>query len=291
MEESERIDWTLDYFGTRSANFWRWSDDGEVVEWDTDNTLCYRADLLSVLRGCSNQPMPYLGAILLVVAACSDNWKPVVMRKILNDQLKQLGLYQEYHRIEDLDMILHNAFETLAIIHSLDKDVRSGAMRSHLIRVVFENLWQPQVAFDNIEPFVECWAELAEHLTNPDVNELQPSNFLQELEALANCVWREKRSAALEEYLRTNLIDTPKPAEIAPLPEPITTPLTLIEELLQDDKTEGLAQLTQRLMAAINIPAQTKGTSDQPFGGYSDITNRGNLDRLLISELAQDDDT
>jgi MoxR-vWA-beta-propeller ternary system domain bpX1/MoxR-vWA-beta-propeller ternary system domain bpX0 len=291
MEESERIDLTLEYFGSRVGNFWHWSEEGEVVEWQRGNTLCYQVDLLSILRGCYNQPMPHLGAILLVVAACSDNWDAVLARKILNDQVKRIGWYQEYHQTEALYMMLDHAFDTLKMVHGLSKDVRSEAMRIPLIRAVFENLLTTNVAFDDIEPFVECWAELAEHLTNPYVKDLQPVNFLQELAALQNCAWEEKGTLALEQYLLTNLTDTPKPADIAPLPEPITTPLTLIEELLQDDKTEGLAQLTQRLMAAINIPAQTKGTSDQPFGGYSDITNRGNLDRLLISELAQDDDT
>jgi MoxR-vWA-beta-propeller ternary system domain bpX1/MoxR-vWA-beta-propeller ternary system domain bpX0 len=301
MKESELIDETLEYFGNRMGNFWHWSEDGEVIEWQTGKTLCYTADLLSILRGCSNQPMPHLGAILLVVAACSDNWEPVMARSIVNRQTKLIDWYEEHREIEEVDMILHNAFETLAIVRSLDKDVRSGAMRIPLIRAVFENIWSFHTAFDNIEPFLKHWidwsedkeerVELIRYLTNPDVMEQQPVFLLKELEALQSSEWRKTGTKALEEYLLTNLTDTPKPAEIAPLPEPITTPLTLIEELLQDDKTEGLAQLTQRLLAAIKIPSQTRGSSDQPFGGFSDITNRGNLDRLLISELAQDDDT
>jgi MoxR-vWA-beta-propeller ternary system domain bpX1/MoxR-vWA-beta-propeller ternary system domain bpX0 len=291
MEESERIDLTLEYFGSRKGNFWHWTADGEVVEWQSGETLCYRADLLSILRGCSGQPMPYFGAILLVVAACSDNWQPQNARYLLNKQLKYSEAYEERQRIEEMDMVLHNAFETLTMVHRLVKELRSGAMRIPLLRAVFENLWQPHVAFDDIEPFVNCWAELAEHLTNPDVQDLHPNYLNKELEALQNCEWRKKETFALEQYLRTNLMGTPKPADIVSLKAAEIAPQTLIQELLEDEKTEGFAQLTQRLLAAIKIPLHTRGSSDQPFGGFSDITNRGNLDRLLISELAQDDDT
>jgi hypothetical protein len=44
-------------------------------------------------------------------------------------------------------------------------------------------------------------------------------------------------------------------------------------------------------MAAIHIPLHSRGSSDLPFGGVSDITNRGDFDRLLLSELAYDDTT
>jgi hypothetical protein len=71
------------------------------------------------------------------------------------------------------------------------------------------------------------------------------------------------------------------------LPEP--QPADLLEQLAEDSQTEGLARLTQRLIAALKIPMQSRSNSDQSFGGVSDITNRGNFDRLLLSELAHDD--
>ncbi len=58
----------------------------------------------------------------------------------------------------------------------------------------------------------------------------------------------------------------------------------MLEQLEEDASTTGLAQLTKRLIAAINIPMHAHGSSDQLFGGVSDITNRKLLDRLLLSE-------
>jgi hypothetical protein len=74
-----------------------------------------------------------------------------------------------------------------------------------------------------------------------------------------------------------------------PLVLPEQQPADLLEQLAEDAQTEGLARLTQRLIVALKIPMQTRSNSDLSFGGVSDITNRGNFDRLLLSELAHDD--
>lgn len=71
------------------------------------------------------------------------------------------------------------------------------------------------------------------------------------------------------------------------IPEP--QPADLLEQLAQDQQTAGLAKLTQRLISALKIPMHTGARNDQSFGGVSDLTNRGNFDQLLLSELAHDD--
>lgn len=63
----------------------------------------------------------------------------------------------------------------------------------------------------------------------------------------------------------------------------------LLEQLSQQPKTAGLAKLTQRLISTLKIPVHNRAASDPTFGGVSDISNRGNFDRLLLSELAHDD--
>ena len=51
----------------------------------------------------------------------------------------------------------------------------------------------------------------------------------------------------------------------------------------------GLARLAQHLMAAVHVPRALHAADELPMGGVSDLTNRGDFDRLLISELAHDD--
>jgi hypothetical protein len=59
---------------------------------------------------------------------------------------------------------------------------------------------------------------------------------------------------------------------------------------LKDDvELGGLARLALNLMAAVHLPRPVADREELPLGGVSDITNRGALDRLLVSELANDD--
>ena len=44
-----------------------------------------------------------------------------------------------------------------------------------------------------------------------------------------------------------------------------------------------------QLMAVVHLPRPLWDPEELPMGGFSDIANRGSLDRLLISELAHDD--
>jgi hypothetical protein len=62
-------------------------------------------------------------------------------------------------------------------------------------------------------------------------------------------------------------------------------------ERSHDEEFRAVAALAQHLLAVIQIPRPLHQNEDQPVGGVSDISNRGNPSRLLLSELANDDET
>jgi hypothetical protein len=64
----------------------------------------------------------------------------------------------------------------------------------------------------------------------------------------------------------------------------------LLMELRQGDpELAALAKLAQDVLAAVHVPRALTARLDLPVGGVSDISHRGPLDRLLVSELAHDD--
>jgi hypothetical protein len=63
----------------------------------------------------------------------------------------------------------------------------------------------------------------------------------------------------------------------------------LLAELENDEELCGLARLARDLMAAISLPRTITDRDTLPLGGVSDIANRGQPDRLLLSEVAHDD--
>ena len=58
---------------------------------------------------------------------------------------------------------------------------------------------------------------------------------------------------------------------------------------LDNDQELGGMSIARQLLAAIHLPRSLSDRDDLPVGGISDISNRGPLDRLLLSELAHDD--
>lgn len=77
-----------------------------------------------------------------------------------------------------------------------------------------------------------------------------------------------------------------------PAPDDLMPPArarALITSLLDDEELGGLARAARRLIGAVHLPHHVSEQQDLPLGGVSDLANRGDLDRLLLSELAHDD--
>ncbi|HVW02102.1 MAG TPA: hypothetical protein VHB77_17255, partial [Planctomycetaceae bacterium] len=95
-------------------------------------------------------------------------------------------------------------------------------------------------------------------------------------------------NAALQLRERTGLDELPQPAEIELLTaEPIQK---LLLEIADDPELGGLARMVRNLAAIVHLPRALAEPEDLPLGGFSDVANRGPLDRLLLSELAHDDE-
>lgn len=114
------------------------------------------------------------------------------------------------------------------------------------------------------------------------------SNLLQILSSL-------KDLESVELRRQTGLDEIPAPAseevDEAWLPDQLVV-RNLISSLIEsnDQELSALAMLAKDLMGTIHVPRDITDPDDRPRGGFSDIANRGNIDRLLLSELAQDDD-
>ena len=61
---------TYYYFRAPKYYFWQWADKGEVAEWINGATICYRDDLIDVLKNLSAKKLPSLSSILLLLSAC-----------------------------------------------------------------------------------------------------------------------------------------------------------------------------------------------------------------------------
>lgn len=63
-----------------------------------------------------------------------------------------------------------------------------------------------------------------------------------------------------------------------------------IQELTEEPKTFQIGSLIKRIWSGLKIPVRHLSPGDQPIGGISDMTNKGELHRMLLSEFAHDDE-
>lgn len=283
-----QTDTALTYFQAPSGHFWRWSKWGDAIEFENGITLCFRDELLAYLNMLASGGLPKLSSILMVLAACRDDYK--------TSSLFRSGIVAIADRMgQVLPADAETAMELLDRIHAMPHELRGADRRGFLLRLVLQGPVGQMMPFKTEAAAQEVWfslkrGELDGHLSNAPA-EVAEKELADTLYPLIHANDRIPTVEALVNLLRTGLKDTPQPAPInmPPPPDDLPEVPSLIEELLEDKRTCGIAHLAQQLIAALNIPMQSRGSNDMPIGGVSDITNKGSLDRLLLSELAQDD--
>lgn len=289
ISEDKLLKAVVDYFRPPQHFFWRWADGGKVIEWQNGNTICFRQELIEILKDVAHDGLPSLHKILLTIAACKPEWESVrVMRAEIADMSHWVSTTEKEET--DREAIRNNTAKTLEFfdrVTSLPETHRSGDARGLLIRTLFEQ----DTAKLNFQQTREMIPEfnsgrLDKYIFREGIEPREPV-FKSTMEDLAKVAKRFPTIESLEIKLRTGLDVIP--GELPDIEVPQERPSDLLQQLSADPKTAGLANLTQHLVAALNIPMHAQGQSDQSFGGVSDISNRGNFDRLLLSELAHDD--
>ncbi|PSL46654.1 hypothetical protein CLV51_103635 [Chitinophaga niastensis] len=265
------------YFSAPKDYIWSWGDDGEVLEC-SDFTICYTDELINILGEMALQGWPPLGSILLVLCACKD------ARKYVERVIEVMNLYstaiKSDARSKEITLQIHKTHRLLEIITQLPKKYRSANNRALLLKTIFEPI-TPYIESGQASQTLHFFYKSVFTRAHSPVEQLSA-----ELTYLANAATHVKDSASLELKLRTSLEKLP---EVLPVSLPEESETDFFTRLSDDGRTAGISRLAKRLQAALHVPMHTYSSSELAFGGISDITNKGNYDRLLLSELAQDD--
>ncbi|MBO9633486.1 MAG: hypothetical protein J7578_10255 [Chitinophagaceae bacterium] len=269
---------SVEYFQAPQNYFWKWAENGEVIEWTIGNkTICYKQDLIDILSLLPGGSTPPLSPVLLVIAACNTGFS--------NEEISTLRHYSFVvgGGVEHLAL----AIRFLSTIPLLPEDLRTGTGRAHLLNHIFKI---PEIT--NFAP-VELKSALNDLSSGQWQDQLQqpgraisPQTFSWHLSYFENARRETPTLESLKRVLRTGIPEMPQAAPLA-VPEPSGG--DLFEQLSKHPELAALARLAERLIPVLNIPMHTQGSGQYPFGGISDITNRGSYDKLLLSELAQDD--
>lgn len=271
------------FFSASQHYFWRWAEQGNIVEWQNGDTLCYRDDLSQLLFNVADVGLPPLGTVLLLLGACQDRSLDIAENSF-KDCINKTAMDEPMR--ETLIGFKTTAFEFLEIVQSLPLSLRKGNNRIHLLNTLISKT-PIKVGIPKAQDYaVVLKGGQYDHLFIRNGLKVPIKTISNDLENLCQLYHQIPGKEELKNLLETGIKKVPLPSPL----EEEEIPVDLLTALAEDPRTLGLARLSKRLLAAIHIPMRTVGVSDLPLGGVSDITNRGDFDRLLISELAQDQD-
>lgn len=266
----------LSYLRGPSGGPWKWSDQAAVITWSDQGTVAFREEIRLVLEALAAQGLPPFGAVVLLLAACRnrvpDEAQILSKAKIGDGKASQLRL----------------ALDQLARVSRMPGELNTGTRaRCLLAEAVFEA--SPEARRTAAAPVLEA---LQHPLDDMALAEGGPGDLMRDVFLVARGL-RSLTSESLALRLRTGLDALPRPAEPAKsgrreVPTSDRT-RSWLEELGRDSELGSVARAARDLMAALRLPRRLGGELEMAAGGVADLSQRGSLDRLLLSELAHDD--
>ena len=290
------------YLSPSTDSLWRWSSDGEVLTWSDGATIAFRQEVEAVLARLAPQGLPPFGAVAMLLAACRDGWDRSPGRDAFLRYATVFGQWRGGAGFTPGGSASQLVFQRVArgiedVVKGLDAvsgfapDVRqSTEAKATLAEAVFEGSKANRLSPEESGQVVRAMADgiSAERLTLRFSSSEALREFAGDADALREGLPRVgEKSLALRKT--TGLDELPRPPDLDLAPGERVR--RLLAELRGDKDLAGLARLAQDLMAAVHVPRTLREQEELPLGGVSDLSNRGPLDRLLVSELAHDDVT
>lgn len=280
----------IDYLRAPANGLWRWAEDGKVLVWQDGSTIAFREEITQIIEWLAPNGLPAFGAIVFLLAA--GRGKVATVADIIVESNVPLPAKMGKDAAvltsarQQLRVQLQSVLAQLAKVSQLPAELNTGLKaRCILAEAVFE----PAKA----ERYVDAQAVLRgmrESMDEEDLtDEESPTvtgSFIRQIHIVAEGL-KLHTVDSLTLRLRTGLDALPQAPELdLPTAERARR---LIEELSRDRDCGAVARAARELMAAVRLPRRLGEREQLAIGGVADITNRGPLDRLLLSELAHDD--
>lgn len=285
----------IEYLASPTPSLWHFADEGDAYVWSHDkSTITMSAELVGILGPLriSLGGLPSLTAVLFVVAALRSTAKQVESDStdFWSIRLRELG---------GRSIQLKGVAQWLDGLRYFPDDVRGGIEGP--ISVLGCGLENGRRYL--IEADLDASDEVLEVLALPrEVRDEQFSQTSAATTALAGRSPRTKRAwetlmhlsrsgmsvDQLRTWKATGLMSLPEPPKEEVVASPKDPINRLLRELVDDGELGSLARLSRTTSALVTLPRRPSDPDRLPIGGVSDVTNRGNPEQLLMTELAAD---
>ncbi|WP_288374660.1 hypothetical protein [uncultured Chryseobacterium sp.] len=280
-----------DYFQSYENYFWEWKTD-EDVPGDSgyhDNNLlsvpgvgaiAYRPYVMEILNHLQPVGWPPFGALLMVLYAMQDGY---------TDFVGPLRRTVEFYSGEDFEFNAEKEIEFLEKIKSLPKVYKQRQNRIVLLQTIFgngHNRLSPGLSDGFLRFYYKRPQELASSAEkqdnassalNKDLSALNLNEKFPTVEALIDAM----KGLIHEPELEDEVVEEETTADNGK---------DFIKELIEEPKTFQVGSLIKRIWSGLKIPMRHLSPGEQPIGGISDMANKGDFHRMLLSEFANEED-
>lgn len=284
------------YFQSYNDYFWEWenqlfSEDSvfESITIPNGQTIGYEKFIFEILEFLSEESVPPFGSLLLAIVATNPEGEHAI--EMIHNLIKSKNIVTAFPQSQSFRVGASINF--IKMLSNLPEEYKTGEKRMKLFQTIFHQCHN-RVSSSDAKYLIKEYKDHRHHLVRASVkDEFNDANFRKDFRTLAllkvtfptvQSIINAMESIPYEdlnEQLDEDVLEEKK------LTDKVTN---FIDQLIQEDKTFYVGSLIKRLWSGLNIPLHHSHPSKQPLGGISDLTNKGDFDKLVISEFAYDDD-
>lgn len=262
------------YLKSHENYFWEYQEEGSIVSFQDGHTIAYFDYIKEVLFDLQEIGFPPFGSLLLTLYATS------VDEENLYEQIK-------YHFGDD------EIPEILFTLSDLPKQYKTGKNRLLVLRTIFEDAHNKISAYTTQRILKSRSLSASNWYSQP--TKTDDSKAVQAVSSrdLGCLISLSKKYKTVDDILNqiAGLVDVEEDVVVFEETNATTTTSDgdFVDDLINNSHTFEVGALVPRIWSGLSIPVHSSASSVQPLGGVSDIANKGDFDKLLISEFAYDD--
>jgi hypothetical protein len=279
------------YFQSYENYFWEWQTD-EDVPGDSgynDNNLlsipgigaiAYRPYIIEILKELEPLGWPPFGALLMVLYAMQDGY---------TDFAGPLRHTTAFYSTGNFEFNAEREIEFLEKIKALPKVYKQKQNKIVLLQTLFKESHN-RISSLHSKAYLRIYARMPQGLSvsaekqhagpsvlNKDLTAIDLNNKFPTVQSIIDAM----KGLIEEPELEDEVVEEETTAD---------TDSDFIRELVEEPKTFQVGSLIKRIWSGLKIPMRHLSPGEQPIGGISDMTNKGDFHRMLLSEFANEDD-
>ncbi|MDR6488594.1 hypothetical protein J2799_003112 [Chryseobacterium vietnamense] len=279
------------YFQSYENYFWEWKTDEDVPGdsgYHENNLLsvpgvgaiAYRPYVMEILNYLQPVGWPPFGALLMVLYAMQDGY---------TDFAGPLRRTAEFYSGEDFEFRAEKQIEFLEKIKTLPKVYKQRQNRIVLLQTLFENghnRLSPRLSDGFLRSYYKRPHEIASSAEKHDEGSSALNKDLSALNLNEKFPTVQSIIDAMKGLIHEPELDD----EVVEEETTADSDKDFIKELIDEPKTFQVGSLIKRIWSGLKIPMRHLSPGEQPIGGISDMSNKGDFHRMLLSEFANEDD-